>query len=245
MNRRAFGLIAAATLVLAPAAMAWSPISDAIADSRRPATDTERDARSKPAEILAFAGVKPGDHVTDLVTGGGYYTRLFSGVVGATGKVFAWQPAEFARFGKPPTDWSGPWTNVSTSVAGFADLSIPGGQDVVFTNQNYHDFHIDMVPAGSAERMNAAIFRALKPGGVYIVIDHAAAPLAPVGPTAEGLHRIDEEAVKREVTAAGFVFEGSSNVLRNPADDRSVQVFQPQVRGKTDQFILKFRKPRS
>jgi len=244
MNRRRFGLIAAAALMLAPAAMAWTPISDALADSRRPAADLERDARSKPADIVAFAGVKPGDHVADLVVGGGYYTRVFSGVVGSSGKVFAWQPAEFAGFAKPVAEWAGAWTNVTTNGAGFADLSLPADLDVVFTNQNYHDFHIKEVPAGSAERMNAAIFRALKPGGVYIVIDHSAAPGSPADATANALHRIDPEVVKREVTAAGFVLDGSSDVLRNPGDDLAIQVFKPEVRGKTDQFILRFRKPR-
>ena len=248
MHRRHFGLLAAAALMFAPAVgLAWSPVSDAIADSRRPAADKERDARSKPAEILTFAGVKPGDHVADLVMGGGYYTRLFAGVVGPNGKVFAWQPGEFIammpKYGEAPAQLPASYPNLSTSTARFPELALPGSLDVVFTNQNYHDFHLPMAPAGTAEAVNAKVFAALKPGGAYVIIDHHAAAGADVTEAADKLHRIDIEAVKREVTAAGFVLEAEADLLRNPADPRTAIVFDPGVRGKTDQFILRFRKP--
>jgi len=249
MNRRRFGLIAAAALMLAPvAAVAWSPVSDSMADNRRPAADRERDARSKPAEILAFAGVKPGDHVADLVMGGGYYTRLFSGVVGPNGKVFAWQPAEFiafsANYGKAPAELPGVYPNLTTSTAKFQELKLPAGLDVVFTNQNYHDFYLKEAGEGTAAYINKAVFAALKPGGVYVIIDHAAAPGTPLPEAANKLHRIDIEQVKKDLTAVGFVLDGESSVLANSADPKTSNVFDPSIRGKTDQFILRFRKPK-
>jgi len=249
MNRRRFGLLAAAVIALAPAAaIAWSPVSDAIAAADRPAADKERDARSKPAEILAFAGVKPGDHVADLIMGGGYYTRLFSGVVGPNGKVFAWQPGEFIAmmpaYGKAPAELPAAYPNLTTSTAKFGELALPGSLDVVFTNQNYHDFHLPQAGDSTASSINAKVFAALKPGGVYVIVDHHAAAGAPLTETSDKLHRIDVEAVKREVTAAGFVLDGESDILRNPADPRTAIVFDPGIRGKTDQFVLRFRKPR-
>ncbi len=248
MNRRTFGLLAAAALFLAPAAaLSWSPISDALADQRRPAADRERDARSKPAQVLEFAQIKPGDHVADLVIGGGYYTRLFSAAVGPEGKVYAWQPSEFAGFSpdyaKPLTELPPLYPNLTIRSLKFSEFAVPDGLDVAFTNQNYHDFHLKMAAPGTAAAINSAVFKALKPGGVYVVIDHHAVAGAPVAESANGVHRIDVEAVKKEVTAAGFVLDGESDLLRNPADPRTANVFDEGIRGKTDQFMLRFRKP--
>jgi len=249
MNRRQFGLLAAAALVLTPAAaLAWSPVSNALADSRRTAEDKDRDARSKPAEVVAFAHIKSGSKVADLVIGGGYYSRVFASVVGPRGKVWSWQPAEFVSFSadyaKPLTELPVAFPNVSTSGASFAEFAPPGGLDVAFTNQNYHDFHLPPFPADTAAKVNAAVFAALKPGGYYVIIDHSAVSGADVGTTANTLHRIDIDAVKREVMAAGFVLDGSSDLLRNPADPRTAIVFDPGIRGHTDQFMLRFKKPR-
>jgi predicted methyltransferase len=249
MNRRRFGLIAAAALVLTPAvALAWSPISDALAAEARPAADKERDARSHPDELVAFARIKPGQKVGDLVIGGGYWSRIFSGVVGPRGSVWSYQPAEFVAFSadyaRPLTELPQGFHNVVTSGSGFAEIAPPPHLDVVFTNQNYHDFHIKEVPADTAQLVNAAVFKALKPGGYYVIIDHYAAPGAEPGPTADALHRIDIDVVKREVEAAGFVLDGSSDMLRNTADPHTAIVFDPSVRGHTDQFMLRFKKPR-
>lgn len=249
---RTFIAVCAAAMltVTGAAAVAQSgagPYAAAFADAKRPAADKERDARSHAAEILAFAEVKPGAHVADLVTGGGYYARLFAAAVGPNGKVFAWEPAEFiafnAEYGKGVKELPTQYANVTGSDAKFGELALPAGLDVVLTNQNYHDFHLKPVGEGVAKRMNEAAFKALKPGGVYIVVDHSAAAGAELG-VADTLHRIDAERVKQEVTAAGFRFEGETDVLRNPADPRTASVFDPAIRGKTDQFVLKFRKPR-
>lgn len=248
MNRRHLGLLAAAALVVAPAAaLAWSPISDALADNRRTAEDKDRDTRSHPAAIAAFAHIKRGSKVADLVIGGGYYSRVFASIVGTRGHVWSWQPAEFVAFSadyaKPLTDLPMTFPNITTSGESFAEFAPPPGTDVAFTNQNYHDFHLPPFPADTASKVNAAVFAALKPGGYYVIIDHHAVAGADVQTTADKLHRIDVEAVKREVIAAGFVFDGSSDLLANPADPRTGLVFDPAIRGRTDQFILRFRKP--
>lgn len=248
LNRRHFGLIAAAALVLTPAvALAWSPISNALADPRRTAEDKDRDARSHPAQIATFAHIKPGSKVADLVIGGGYYSRVFASIVGTRGHVWSWQPAEFVAFSadyaKPLTDLPVLFPNITTSGESFAEFAPPSGLDVAFTNQNYHDLHLPPFAPDTASKVNAAVFRALKPGGYYVIIDHSAVAGADVGTTADKLHRIDIEAVKREVLAAGFVLDGSSDLLANPDDPRTALVFDPSIRGHTDQFILRFRKP--
>jgi predicted methyltransferase len=122
-------------------------------------------------------------------------------------------------------------------------LNPPSGLDLVLTVQNYHDLHLTMMQPGTAKIVNAAIFKALKPGGAYVIVDHVAN--AGTGEEAPNkLHRIDPAIIKQEVTAAGFKFEGESDLLRNPADDHTKGVFDPSIRGKTDQVAYKFRKPR-
>jgi predicted methyltransferase len=249
MNRRRFGFAAAALIALTPvAALAWSPVTDALANPGRTAADKERDARSHPGEVMEFARIKKGSKVADLVIGGGYWSRTFAAMVGPRGAVWSYQPAEFvgfsADYAKPLTELPQAFSTITTNGAGFADIAPPSGLDVAFTNQNYHDFHIKEVPADTAAKVNAAVFQALKPGGYYVIVDHAAVAGADVNETANGLHRIDPEAVKREVMAAGFVLDGESNLFRNPADPHTALVFDPSIRGHTDQFMLRFKKPR-
>lgn len=257
MNRR-LGLIAAAALMLAPAAFvgsaeAWAPkkgpdpVAVALADGRRSNEDVARDAKSKPAEVIAFAGIKPGMHVADLVIGQGYYSKIFAVLVGASGKVWSWQPGEFAAFNpaykEPLTYLPKAFPNLTSNGNDFAQFAPPSGLDVVFTNQNYHDFHLAAFPATTASQVNAKVFAALKPGGVYVIIDHYAVAGAEPRVSAQTLHRIDPAVVRREVEAAGFVFDGSSDLLRNPADPKTTKVFDPSIYGKTDQFMLRFKKP--
>jgi predicted methyltransferase len=259
MNRRALLPLLAAVLVAgcssfpslplgSSASASPSAIEASLADSRRPEADRTRDARSRPAEILAFAGVKPGQRVADLVIGGGYYTRVFAGTVGPKGHVWAWQPAEFvkfdAKYGEALKTLPAAYPNVTGLDAALGALVLPEKLDLAFTNQNYHDFHLKPFAGDTAARVNAAVFKALKPGGVYLIIDHHALAGADVTQTATGLHRMDVEAVKREVMAAGFVLDGESQLLRNPADPRTAIVFDPSIQGHTDQYILKFRKPK-
>ena len=227
-----------------------SYITAAVADSGRPAEDKERDANRKPAETVEFAGVKPGSIVVELVPGKGYFTRIFSKVVGPKGKVYAVSPP---RRPTAPADAPDPsaattaianspgYSNIVVQVASLASVSVSEPADIVFTAQNYHDVH--NVPNVDMAAFNKSVFEALKPGGVFIVLDHAATAGSGANDT-NTLHRIDAQSVKSEVEAAGFEFAGESKVLANAQDDHTAKVFDPAIRGKTDQFLYKFRKPR-
>lgn len=247
----AFVLLTASSFALASCAQAPrvrgdAAIAAAVASPDRPAADVDRDAARKPAELMAFAGIKPGDRVADLIPGGGYFTRLFSKAVGQTGHVYAVVPEEITKIAPKslataqaiPT---GAYANVTVVSQPLAALSLPEPLDVVWTSDNYHDVYGFAGPAAAAQ-LDAAVYRALKPGGVFIVVDHVAkAGTSDV--SAHTLHRIDPETVKQQAQAAGFKLEAQSNVLRNAQDPHDVAVFAPAVRGHTDQFALKFRKP--
>ena len=244
-------MLAMAALTL-PAAHAKSPdaIAAAMADPNRPDADKQRDANRKPAETLAFAGVKPGDRVAELFPGGGYFTRLFSKIVGAAGHVYALVPAPSPNAPPDAPDFAARvkaiaadpnYSNVSVVVEPFAQLKPPEPVDLVWTSQNYHDLH--NFPGVDLTVFNQLVFEALKPGGIYLILDHTAEPGSGARDTAT-LPRIDPETVKKEVLAAGFVFVGGSELLRQADDPHTVKVFDPSIRGKTDQFIFKFRKPK-
>ncbi|MBA2936334.1 class I SAM-dependent methyltransferase [Sphingomonas sp. CGMCC 1.13654] len=238
----------AALATPAIAISAASTYTAAVADPARPAEDIARDADRKPAAMLAFAHVRPGQTIVDYIPSKGYFTRLFSAAVGPSGLVYAVTPQMlldvFAKIGKapPPSVTAEPGRgNVHDAIASGGSLNVPAPVDLVWTSQNYHDVHIFGGAAATAQ-LNTAVFAALKPGGLYVVLDHAGAPgLDEAG--VKKLHRIDEAVVKREVLAAGFKLDGESKVLANPADPRTANVFDPSIRGHTDQFILRFRKP--
>ena len=250
--------LAAAGLLLAAAASA-SYASDvalkptkvqlaAVADANRPKEDVQRDAERKPADMLAFAGVKPGDKVADLIPGKGYFTRLFADVVGPKGMVYMYEPSEFAKFAKSPLPANGAHPdparpNIVFLIGPANDFATPQKLDIVWTSQNYHDLKDSFAAPADTARVNKAVFAALKPGGVYIVLDHVATP--GTADATEKLHRIDPAIVRQEVEAAGFVFDGETDVLRNPNDPHDVKVFDPSIRGRTDQFVYRFRKPKS
>jgi len=218
--------------------------ADATAASR-PEADTARDADRKPQEMVTFAKIKPGQVVIDFMPGRGYFTRVFSDAVGAKGSVYAVVPQSVIdrykdRPRPPPVSGEPGRGNVKEAIATGANLNVPVKADLVWTSQNYHDIRIGGEAA--AADLNKAAFDALKPGGYYVVLDHSAV----AGLDDEGmrkLHRIDEALVKKEVLAAGFKLDAESDALRHPADTRTTGVFDGAVRGKTDQFILRFRKP--
>ncbi len=223
-------------------------VTAAVSSTARPKADTDRDAARKPAAMLVFAGIKPGQTVVDLMPGGGYFSKLFSGAVGPKGKVYAFQPTEFAKFAKGPLPANGAvpdaaWPNVTYITAAINDFAVPTKADVVWTAQNYHDMHDSFMGPADLAKVNAAVFKALKPGGYYVILDHAAAGGAGLTAT-DTLHRIDPASVKAEVTAAGFKFVGESTVLADATDNHTLNVFTPAVRGHTDQFIYKFQKPK-
>jgi predicted methyltransferase len=224
-------------------------VAAAVADPLRPATDTVRDADRKPLEVLAFAGIKPGDHVADYAAGSGYFTRLFADIVGPSGRVYASVPSglyKYANIQKGMAD-------IAAFSVGHPNVSLVFGEplqvarypeklDLFSISQNYHDLKDRFMGPVNMAAFNKAVFDALKPGGIYLVADHVAAPGSPPDVT-EALHRIEPAVVRREVEAAGFRFVGESRVLANPADPHTADPFDPSIRGRTDQFIYKFRKP--
>ena len=243
MNTRSAlaGLGALAALALAGVARSADPaIEAAVHDSGRPAADTARDAARKPAETLEFAKVHPGEVVVEIAPGGGYFTRLLSKAVGPGGHVYAVAPPQMqkdvAAIAADPA-----YGNVTVISPGPDDLAKVPPVDLVFTAQNYHDLHLTQLHL-DVPTVDRSWLAQLKPGGYLLIVDHVALPGAPVTETADKLHRIDPAAARKEVEGAGFVFDGESDVLRNPADPHTVIVFDPSIRGHTDQFIYRFRK---
>lgn len=234
----ASGVIAAQTMP--------SYVTAAVNDAARPDEDKKLDPERLPGDMLVFAGIKPGMKVMDLIPGRGYFTRLFAKAVGDNGFVYSYQPAEWNALykGKPAPikAVAAGYRNVSVIDAPINSLVAPELLDVVWTSQNYHDLHDSFAKPADLAVINKQIYAALKPGGLYIILDHAAAPGSGLRDT-ETLHRIDEAVVKQEVLAAGFKLVGESKVLRNPKDPHDKLVFDPSIRRHTDQFILKFMKP--
>jgi predicted methyltransferase len=224
-------------------------LAEALADPARPADEVALDPLRKPAEVIAFAGLKPGDRVADFMAGNGYFTRIFSRVVGPAGRVYAFLPAQQLAncsadetAGTKALQHDPRYTNVQVLIDAADRFAVPEALDVVWMSLGYHDLHDSFMQPVDIARLNAAVFRALKPGGVYLLVDHVAAAGSGLRDT-ETLHRIDPESLRAEVTAAGFVLAGESAVLRNPDDSHALRVFDPAIRRHTDQVAFKFRKP--
>jgi predicted methyltransferase len=234
-----------ASLAFVGAARAQLPdyVAKAVADPGR-AQDRQLDDRRKVAEIVAFSETKPGDRVVDLIPGSGYFTRVFSKVVGSTGRVYAIWPREYDESPDKVKAFAAEYGNIDVLMQAAAKLTTPQPVDVVFTSQNYHDYPDKFMGPTDPALLNAAVFAALRPGGVYLVVDHTAEAGSGLRDT-DTLHRIDPAFVKKQVLDAGFEYVGESTVLRNPADDHKLKVFDETIRGHTDQFAYKFRKPKS
>jgi predicted methyltransferase len=226
-----------------------SAIEQAVSDPTRPATDVSRDAGRKPAALLAFAGIKPGMVVVDLLPGTGYFTRMFSNLVGAKGRVYAYFGTQYdARLqakgqsiGSQLGDVTNLLPNIQVEHGPLEQLSLPEPVDVIWTSDNYHDLFNKQF-ATDAAAINKKVFAALKPGGIYLVVDHRAAKGAGL-PVTESLHRMDEDLAKQQIEAAGFKLVAESDVLANPKDDDTKRVFEAGEHDHTDQFVLKFQKP--
>jgi len=209
-------------------------VKAAIADKDRPAADTAQDEERHVVDVVVFSQVKPGSKVVDLMPGGGYYTRIWSKVVGPRGKVYtASGNMGNAAIRGIATD---AYPNVQIIPTPLPALKTPEPVDVVFTSRNYHDLHNR---GGDPAPVNAAVFSVLKRGGLFVVLDHRALPNV----VSEPMHRMDPELVKKEVEAAGFRFVRESQALARSDDPKNVPIFDPSVRGKTDNFLLLFRKP--
>jgi len=240
----ALALIAAAPLARAAAPPAF--VAQAVADPSRPAADTQTDAIRDPADTLTFAGVKPGMTVVELFPGGGYFTRMIIDIVGPKGQVTSienagWKSAvaadrkAFDQLARP---------NLALDVEPFGQLKLPAGKaDLFWITQNYHDLKIAEYGAVDIAQFNRAVFEALKPGGVYVIVDHQANPGLTLAQIAV-LHRIEKSVVIAEVTAAGFKLAGEGKFLAHPDDDHTKPIFDKAVQGKTDQYALKFIKPK-
>lgn len=221
-------------------------ISAAIASSKRPLADKERDANRHPDKVMAFYGVKPGDKVAELLTASGYYAAILSGIVGDSGKVYGhnndWfmsRQQEGSPLLKRIADDG--LTNVEEVIAELEDTGLPKGEmDAVFIVLIYHD------AAGLFETnvaaMNKAVYDSLKPGGIYGIIDHHAAPGTGDAAT-RSVHRIERHMVVKQITSAGFELAEETDLLENLGDDLHTSVFAPGTRGNTHRMVLKFKKP--
>lgn len=232
----ALALALAAPLAIAAPALATN-FAVLLGSSERPDADKARDANRKPAEVMAFAGVKKGMKVAELAPGGGYFTRLLSAAVGPSGHVHT-----FAGRASPAVEaWAKDHANVTQGVGQPGDRLAPVPVDLVWTTMNYHDFKNNKQgESDAAVKFNAAAWAALKMGGTYLVNDHEAAPGAGFTVT-QSHHRIESAAVIREVEAAGFKLVARSDLLRHASDDLN-KPLRDSERGKTDQFLLKFKK---
>src|SRR4249919_1135986 len=201
-----------------------------------------------PPKLPAFSEAKPGDNVLELVPGSGYFTRVFSKVVGRKGHVYALWPKQYEQEAQSDvknlraTATQPGYGNVEVLVQPANALKAPKPVDVVFTSQNYHDYNDPFMDPVDVDTLNRQVFAALKPGGTWVIVDHVAEEGSGMRDT-DSLHRIDPAIVRKQVEAAGFVFAGESEVLRNPKDGHKVKVFDPSIRRYTDQFAYKFRKP--
>lgn len=247
-------LFLAACLLTAPPAQAVTPATiqaAAVAAPSRSAADRERDQREHPAEVMAFAGFKPGMQVADIFGGGGYYSELIAGVVGPKGLVRLVNNPPYDAYAKQDLATRlahGRLPNVRHETVDPADLKLGTGTlDAALIVMSYHDLYVadekGNWPAIDAANFIDQIVRALKPGATLLIIDHAAS--AGTGKSAaQDLHRIDEAFAKSDFAAHGLVFDGALDLLHNTSDDHSKNVFDAAIKGKTDRFVHRYRKPR-
>lgn len=220
-------------------AISMGTAASAIAQSAEQAVDPAW----KAPEVVEFIGLKKGDKIADIVAG--RLTASFAMAVGPSGKVYAMETAEIVKAHPQAlvrmNALAKEMPNIIVSAEPVAS-ALPSGLDAVFIRQNYHDLYDKFMGPADVPAFNKGVFAALKPGGVYVVLDHAATAGSGVGAT-DTLHRIDPARVKADVLAAGFRLDGESRILENKADDHTKNVFDPSVRGHTDQFLFRFKKP--
>lgn len=223
------------------------PYANLLADPLRSDDMRKLDEGRMPAAVLGFAGVKPGQSVLDFMAGGGYYSLLLARAVGSKGAVYAANPAG-ENDDKAWAPFASKIPQLHVMVMPISAMQFaPRSLDIIFTNLNYHDLYWESekykFPRLDVPVVLAGWFMSLKPGGHVVIVDHAGNPGGDPRVVADTLHRIDVARVKADMTAAGFVLEAESAVLHRSDDDRTKLVFDPSVRGKTDRFMLKFRRP--
>ena len=236
---------------LAHAAADDKAIGAALASKDRLDGDAAEDAWRNPQAVLNFLGVHAGQHTLDYFAAAGYYSELLSRVVGPTGSVIVYNNPGYAEFAgtkltERVTSARLPNAHMVTTPTDALKLQ-PASLDSVLFVLSYHDLYWtpkgEKGPLGAAKQVTADLFKALKKGGVVVVVDHAARPGSDTATVVNAMHRIDPQKVKDDFARAGFSFDEASNALRHPDDDLSKPVFDESIRHKTDQFILRFRKP--
>lgn len=244
-------LALAALLPLAGANAVPADVAAAVAASDRRPQAIAADEGRRPAEVLNWIGLEQGDHVLDYFSGGGYYADIIARAVGPDGRVTAWNPAgttgnaEIEAAFERLTARS---PNISYVTSPVTELSFPAESfDLVLFHLAYHDAYWEneeyQVPRIDPAIVTRAVFAATRPGGIVAVIDHVAPAGGDTRAVVEATHRIDPAVVRADFERAGFVFDGESELLRNPGDDHARSVFDESVRGRTDRFIYRFRKP--
>ena len=221
-----------------------SIIKEAIANPTRPVKDAQRDVDRKPGDVMIFSSIESGDVVADIGSAGGYYTRILSDIVGSKGHIYGFNGIEFARIfknGNPTDPIATERENVTSIMGTFNNPNFPELIDMAIIILIYHDTHLTQLNIDT-DAMNKALFNAIKPGGIYLVVHHSAEEGSNLRDV-DRLHRIDPVFVKQEIESDGFEFITESNVLNNPEDPLNTMVMMPLVRGKSDRFIYKFRKP--
>jgi predicted methyltransferase len=240
--------LAFVAIVAAPVASSSKPASiftQAVANPARPADHREADPLRKPAETLAFSGVRPGMTVGEFYPGGGYFTRMISYVVGPKGHVYGIENPVWKGATKADKELLAErkWKNVSIDFQPFGTANFPKPLDLAWVTQNYHDMKIAEYGKVDTRAFDRAVYKALKPGGIYFILDHQGAPNLTDADIAK-LHRINRDVVVREVTAAGFKLVAEGKFLRRAGDNHRLPIFDKAIRGHTDQYALKFVKPR-
>ena len=220
------------------------------ATASRGEANVKLDAGRKPAEMLTFLGLRQGMRVADMFGGNLYWAEIMAPVVGPKGRVSIWQPRQFysQKTFDNYTAYKAKQPNVWLRVSPFEAPDLPAASyDFMLINLDYHDVYWESadrkIPRMDPDSWLKTLYAAMKPGAVVGVIDHAANP-GDTRATVEKLHRIDPETVKADFKRAGFKLEAESKLLRNAADDHTLNVFDPKIRGATDRFLFKFRKPR-
>jgi predicted methyltransferase len=245
---------AVALAVGVPAAVFAEPanVAAAVADvGARSEANVKLDENRKPAELLGFLGLEQGMAVTDMFGGNRYWAEIIAPAIKPGGTLVVWQPTQFLNEKRKAEfdAFSAKQGNVALLVTPFAAPRIGTGlYDFMLMNLDYHDVYWQSderkIPRMEPDAWVKNLYDAMKPGAVVGIIDHIASPGGDTRAVVEKLHRIDPAVVKADFERAGFVLEAESNLLRNPADDHSLNVFDEKIRGRTDRFIFKFRKPR-
>jgi len=254
MHKLASMLAAAALVSAVPAGTALAApanVAAAVAAQGRTPDNVKLDEGRKPAQVLRFFGLQKGAQVLDVAGANKYWAEIMASAIGPAGHVTVWQPTQFLNDKNRTAfeEFAARQKNVSLISSPFEAPSLPAKKfDFAIINLDYHDVYWESaerkIPRMEPQAWLKTLYAAMKPGATVGIIDHSAVAGTDPRSGVEKLHRIDEAVVRADFRKAGFRLVKSSNMLRNPADDRSLLVFDPKIRGKTDRFVLKFRKPR-